>query len=523
MNASESAAERSTRGRVVMLVDNGVDGDSRVQKSARSAADAGWDVVLIGRSGTTETRTWHLGDAEVRLIPMAAPLARRRHEFRRHWLVAPLAYPPTGIAARRKQEVKAWRADLKVRRAARKIRGGGSKASGAILRAEEFAAKATGKWVALRNRQLAFGQRARRRLVLPSDRAYTLFWKTVMGDRSWRRLEPILWDYELAYGPVVDALKPDLIHANDFRMLGIGARAAVRARAKGHDVKLVWDAHEFLPGVQPWQNNERWLPGNVACEREYAPYADAVITVSASLAEMLQRTHKLPTRPDVVLNAPDIGHLAAGDAPDLRAACGVGPDIPLLVYSGVAAEKRGLGVMVEALPKLPGVHVAFVVGKVTAPYVVGLQKRAAELGAADRLHVVPYVPHWEVVPFLAGADVGVIPIQHFPNHEIALITKFFEYSHARLPIVVSDVRTMSETVTKTGQGEAFRADDVDDYVRAVTAVLADTARYRAAYADPDLLSSWTWTAQAAILDGVYQRLLPDRTIDPADAPAMLAS
>jgi glycosyltransferase involved in cell wall biosynthesis len=179
--------------------------------------------------------------------------------------------------------------------------------------------------------------------------------------------------------------------------------------------------------------------------------------------------------------------------------------------------------MVEALPKLPGVHVAFVVGKVTAPYVAGLQKRAAELGAADRLHVVPYVPHWEVVPFLAGADVGVIPIQHFPNHEIALITKFFEYSHARLPIVVSDVRTMSETVTKTGQGEVFRADDVDDYARAVTAVLADTARYRAAYADPDLLSSWTWSAQAEILDGVYQRLLPDRTIDPADAPAMLAS
>ena len=43
-----------------------------------------------------------------------------------------------------------------------------------------------------------------------------------------------------------------------------------------------------------------------------------------------------------------------------------------------------------------------------------------------------------------GADLGVIPIHHWPNHEIALITKFFEYSHARLPIVVSDVRTMAE-------------------------------------------------------------------------------
>ncbi|MET8065620.1 hypothetical protein ABZS65_18535, partial [Micromonospora sp. NPDC005313] len=34
--------------RVVMLVDNAVDCDSRVQKAARSAADAGWHVTLIG-------------------------------------------------------------------------------------------------------------------------------------------------------------------------------------------------------------------------------------------------------------------------------------------------------------------------------------------------------------------------------------------------------------------------------------------------------------------------------------------
>ena len=57
-----------------------------------------------------------------------------------------------------------------------------------------------------------------------------------MGDRSWRRLEPVLWNYERTFGPVIDALKPDLIHANDFRMLGVGARAAIRARARAAPV-----------------------------------------------------------------------------------------------------------------------------------------------------------------------------------------------------------------------------------------------------------------------------------------------
>jgi len=128
---------------------------------------------------------------------------------------------------------------------------------------------------------------------------------------------------------------------------------------------------------------------------------------------------------------------------------------------------------------------------------------------AERLHILPYVPADQVVSFLSGADAGVIPIRHFPNHEIALITKFFEYSHARLPIVVSDVKTMAATVRETGQGEVFRAEDPADFARAAALVLADPGRYRAAYDGPDSpLPSWTWEAQAATLDALYQRLLP---------------
>ncbi|HKE67340.1 MAG TPA: glycosyltransferase family 4 protein [Micromonosporaceae bacterium] len=500
-----------------MLVDNDVERDSRVQKVARSAARAGWRVTVLGKAPGTAGRRWSIDGAEVRLLPAVSNLAKRRHEFRRRWLIAPLAYPPTGIKARRRQEIEARMVDLRTRRAA--LPDSASRTARAALVARLAATRLAGKWVWLRGGMLTFGQKARGRLVLPSDVAYTWFWSTVMRERAWRRLEPALWDYELAYGPVIDELAPDLIHAHDFRMLGVGARAVVRARDAGRDVKLVWDAHEFLPGVEPWQRNARWLPGNVAHEREYAPFADAVVTVSAGLSELLRDTHHLSVEPIVVQNAPAAGDIAADGAPDLRTACGVGLDTPLAVYSGVAAAKRGLDVMVAALPDVAELHVALVVANVSAPYVVGLRRRAAALGVGDRLHVVPYVPYDRVVPFLAGADVGVIPIRHFPNHEIALITKFFEYSHARLPIVVSDVKTMADTVRATGQGEVFRADDVADYVRAMRAVLADPAKYRSAYDAPGLLDSWTWEAQAEALDGVYRSLLDTPAGDAADVPA----
>ncbi|MGV9372061.1 glycosyltransferase family 4 protein [Micromonospora tulbaghiae] len=433
--------------RVVMLVDNAVEGDSRVQKAARSAADAGWDVTLIGCAHVDAERRWRLGDAEVRVLPLTDSPA--------------VVSNPPGVPG------------LRARLVAR---------GGLPLRAARLARR-------------------------PVEHAQVRYWRARLRDGAWRRLEPGLWDYERVAGPVVDALRPDLIHAHDFQMLGVAARAVDRARAAGRDVKLVWDAHEWLPGARPRRDNARWLPAHLGYVREYVGHADAVVTVSDTLADLLVRDHALPERPTVVLNAP-VTATPDTEAPGLRERCGLSPDTPLLVYSGAMAVQRGVDTVVEALPLLPGVHLALVVADPAAAYVRQVVARAARHGVGDRVHVLPYVPHRQLVAFLATADIGLIPLHHWPNHEIALITKFFEYAHARLPIVVSDVRTMAETVRATGQGEVFRARDAADLARAVRAVLADPARYRAAYEGEDSpLPGWTWEAQAERLDALYRRML----------------
>ncbi|MGW1430045.1 glycosyltransferase family 4 protein [Streptomyces sp. NPDC002431] len=504
-----TAPRPGSRGRIVMLVDNGVNGDSRVQKEARSAAEAGWDVILLGKSPGKSEQHWTLGGAQVRLLKVPTPMQRRRHEYRWAPLRSPLAYRPGPLAAYRKQKMKAWRADLQVRRI--EANENGAALTKALLLPERASAKVAARWVDARVRRTQALEQRRKRMDAPLDRFTTAFWQRTMGDRAWRKLDPFLLDLDLAYGKVIDELKPDLIHANDFRMLGVGARAVMRARAAKRDIKLVWDAHEFLPGIKPWDPHPRWHVAQCLHELAYSKYADAVTTVSSTLAEMLVERHGLAETPAVVLNAPGAGispEQAAEPVPDLRELCGIGPGVPLSVYSGTAKAQRGLDIMVESLPQLPNLHVAFIVAQSNSPYMTGLAVRAKELGVADRVHMLPYVPHYQVARFLAAADLGVIPIHHWPNHEIALITKFFEYSHARLPFVVSDVKTMSAVVAETGQGEVFKAEDVADYVRAVKAVLADPKKYREVYDRPGLLDQWTWEAQAAALDEVYTKLLP---------------
>ena len=120
--------------------------------------------------------------------------------------------------------------------------------------------------------------------------------------------------------------------------------------------------------------------------------------------------------------------------------------------------------------------------------------------------MLPYVPHWQVVPFLSAADVGVDP-------DPPLAQPRDRADHQVLRVLARPAAGGGQRRAdhgrdrpRPGQGEVFRAGDVDDFVRAVR-VLADPER--TAPPTPTAARDWTWEAQAEVLDEVYRRLLPD--------------
>jgi glycosyltransferase involved in cell wall biosynthesis len=511
MSAKRKAA---LPGRVLMLVDNHITGDSRVQKTAKSMAEAGWEVHLVGRSPENEWEHYDLGKARVhrlpyRPIPPQLTLRRALAPFR-----FPLSARSIGIARRRLDLVDLDDSEL----AQRRMEAGDPRIARRRWREPRLplalfrsAAAVRRWWLELRVSQTEAKlewQRGRYKGAL--EEFETAFWTLLLRDRAWRRLDVTPLNYDLSYGKFIDKMKPDLIHAHDFRMIGVGARAVARARVKGRRVKLVYDAHEFVPGLS--HPGRKWLKSTIAYEREYFRFADAVFTVSPALADLLVEAHGLDERPVVTLNAPPrpTGEARedAADFGDVRAACGLGPDVPLMVYCGGASPQRGLHTMVEALGHLPKLHAAFVVNNLEGPYADLLRERAEELGAADRIHLMPYVPYDVLVGFLSTADVGVHPLITGPvNHEVALSTKFFEFMQAGLPMVVSNVKAMSAEVKRLGMGEVFESEDGKDLARAVGAVLDGRETYLKAYADRERLDEYTWEAQAAKYVEVYRRLL----------------
>lgn len=500
-------AARRAAPHLVLLADTPLGSDSRVIKEVTSAVEHGWRVTVLVK-GNTLRRGALPGVSVIKVkIPSNVGWKPSRRSLRwRNPLAARSIASAKSTRARTRAQVRLLRDEVDGLR----LSGRGGAASIGIRRARLLTLKASAKVADRRVALTEAANEARKANSSLADKVANRGWELLLGDDVWKRLWPTHWNQEAAFGAALDELRPDVVHANDFEMLAIGARAKLRAQARGRNWGLVWDAREFLPGMSPWHSAPRWMPSMVGLEAAHARFADRVVTVSEPLARLLVDQHGLDELPAVVTNAPIITDPPLTSASDVRTDCGLAADVPLIVYSGVAAPKRGLDVLIEALPQMPGVHLALVVRPphlAAVPYVDDLLERARVLGVADRVHDLAYVPNLEVVSYLSTATVGVFPGLMFLNHTVSLITKFMEYAHAGLPIVVSDLKTMADTVREHRIGEVFTPEDVTSYVQAMTRVLADPESYRAGYRDNPVLTEWTWAVQGAELDRAHRTAL----------------
>ncbi|SCD56542.1 Glycosyltransferase involved in cell wall bisynthesis [Streptomyces sp. DvalAA-14] len=482
----------------------GLDGDSRALRVAGAARAAGYHVTLIGRAPATVA----LPGVEVRQVTVRDVLRTHRVLRPRPGLRWPLAYRSAAAHDHRTTLLTAQRSLLATRGAELVIVHRPLPLLAVARCCHALAWLRHGArvgWTRTRAAQYRAAVRRRKRPDGRLDNLVTELARLLLGRRAWRRLDPGLLDEEIAYGPVLDAVRPHLIHALGHRALGLAIRAALRAEGSGHRIEVVWDA----PPRVPAQTRRATVAGD-ALLRTFAREADGVVTVGDRLAGELRLRHGLSATPAVVRNAPPLSGTGLDHPHGVRDRCHLAADVPLLVHTGPITPDRGPATVIEALPKLYDLHAAFVVPDPEASEVGDLRDRAVQLGVQGRLHVLPYVPVDEIPAFLSSADIGVLPVHQLPHHQAVLASRYLEYAHARLPVVVSDVRAMAAATLELGNGEVFRARDTADFVRAVGAILTNPRRYRKAYDRVDVLRQWSWQTESTALLDLYARLLGPR-------------
>ena len=459
--------------RVVLFRHAPIDIDSRVKKFATTLRRGGYDPVVIsleaadGRSGE-----YVLGDG-IRVIRV--PLQRR-----------PAQQGPAG--------------NLEARRAAHRRR--------AVLRSRirgltAGSAKAAARWLVETGRVAALKGRS-----VASDLAYRVdverrrragLKDPFVIDGVERNL-PVVYDIEHTLTDLLVDLQPDVLHAHHPQVLLAAREALTRLRAQGRDPKFYYDARENFAGIPPLEQGlVAAHEALIACERAMIGHADATSTVSEPIADVLRDVYQLRTRPSVFLNMPP---LTTPEGPTtVREAAGLGPDVPVVVYSGTMSWARGIETIIEGIAHLPAeAHLVVVSVPLPHPMIPKLEAFAAEHGVADRLHFVGPVGQNELLHYLSGADVAVHPLPGgSPNHDAAMPNKLFEYLHAGLPLVVSDAKLMAEFVTGNGVGEVFVSNDARSFGEAAARALTDPSRY----AVREVAERYSWQGQEAAILELY--------------------
>lgn len=406
----------STDLRVVMVVATDVAHDSRVRNEAAALAGTGAQVTVLGVAADGLPSKEAVGGATIVRVAVPYPLREERErsrKARRDWRPPLVGYRHRSTYAARDQRIRAALMEIKADSgtAIRRLRSG----QGNLL---TFKAGVAARL--LRRARWQVAQRAalaRRRIGTATDKAFKSGWRAYdgMAERlpwpvPWRTLYPEALDLETAFGELIDCLEPDVVHAHTVHVIGVAVRAAGRAKLRGHDLDVVYDAHEYVAGLPRYgPRARRSVAAWAKHEAEYIEAVDRVITSSSAIATRLQREHRLRREPAVVMSSADPVAVPL-EVPDIRGRIGLAPDVPLLAYSGGVTHSRGLQTAVQALVDLPDAHLAVIcVPAVAAPAVRALQVQASQVGAGDRLHCLDPVRPEEVVAFLRTADIGLIP------------------------------------------------------------------------------------------------------------------
>ena len=295
---------------------------------------------------------------------------------------------------------------------------------------------------------------------------------------------------------------PDILHTHDMNGIAVGGKLLEMISSK--QVYWIHDIHEYVRGLTDIPEINRHFYAEM--ESCYIKSPDILSSVSPVLNNKLKEIYKLQKKPELVLNAPRLSDYDRHYKHTIRDLLKLKANEPLIVYSGNVKPIRSVDTIVEALGELSTVHLAIITNN-AGEYVEGIKTRTHELGIANRVHFLPYVPFFNVTSFLSTANLGIHPIKRYPNAEIALPNKLFEYIHAGLPIIVSNNPAMSDFVEKNDCGSVFSVSDHHSLARQIEKVLDRQKKDR--NWEKSILSiarNYSWEVQEEKLSKLYMGL-----------------
>lgn len=235
---------------------------------------------------------------------------------------------------------------------------------------------------------------------------------------------------------------------------------------------IVYDTHELFCEVPELMSNPTKRKVWKQLEKWIFPKLKNVFTVNNSIAKIYQEEYNVPIH--VVRNIPLLSKQVSFEKRSrIELALPENKKIILLQGAGINVD-RGAEEAVQAMQYVEGCLLLIVGSGDVIPV---LNKLVAELKLSDKVKFVAKVPFEKLLQYTHHADIGLtLDKDTNVNYKYSLPNKLFDYIHAGVPVLASNLVEIKNIVHDYQVGDCIDNHDPKHIAEKITAVLGDKKR-----------------------------------------------
>ncbi len=268
-----------------------------------------------------------------------------------------------------------------------------------------------------------------------------------------------------------------------------------------YKAKLIYDTHE----LETETNGSRGMRKKLSklLEKTLIEYVDITFVVSENIANWYENEYNMQ-RPIVVLNAPKL--VKPKQTNHFRKSLGIKKDSIIVLYQGGLSDGRGVELLLETFKLRDNDKIVIVFmgyGKLE-----DLVKNYAN--KYNNIFYYSAVSPDIVLDYTSSADIGVSFIENTClSYYYCMPNKLFEYAMAGLPVIVSNMKDMSEIVKKYNMGIIVKEKSIESLDTTINKILTLNIKQMKNNARKCAEDN-TWNKQEIKMINEYKRILDEK-------------